>query len=474
MSVISFTKDTSSKIKLYYQLYERFTEEIKSGALKPKTKLPSIRQTAEDFSLSKNTVTKAYSMLEKNGFIYSEEKRGYFVNKISDMSMEQDSEVQSKETKEENEDSSIPTVESILKQRGSSILQDEISSEASELSSVIAESISAVRKLNIPTVDKIVAQETESVPQKETQPEETVPKKEDVVIKEPEPENEDGIKSKIAKICTHVLCGDPEDTDKASDPFGEKTFRAAIASFLKSNLNIHTVPEQIVVSSDASHLLRSILSLQTIREPFEKSNGMGLLKLADKLSSGSATPIKAMTGLAKGTDEKTKRIFSKSKLPYREIPSDELGLNPQNPENADSTSIFIVPGDLKPLTTGDSNERIWTILDWAYQVSYRHIIEYDTLPLFKEKSSGDTEYLRIKSSDLRNKVIYINSFENLLWSGFKAAFAVLPSAVCADYHQFYDYLPCPLSLLEQQILTEFINGGNLEQISRGLYGKEKD
>ena len=511
MSSVNFTLDTTSKIKLYHQLYDKFVEEIKSGALKPKTKLPSIRQIAEDLGVSKNTVTKAYAQLEKSGFIYAEEKRGYFVNNLAESTQDNqiENQVDAEEQKIESDDSSIPTVESILKQRRSNLLPDEMPPAPPDLSTVIADSLAVVQRKSVPTteetvptVQSIAPQVNESVPivdeivtqpaeaentepivnetpqevkqetKQEINQEQVAPEPEKINPPAPEPEpetKESTIQTLVTKICTHVLQNAGTATQEVYDPFGELYFRKAIASFLNSYLDIKTSPEQIVVSSDSSHLLKSILALQTIREPFEKSNGMGLLKLANKLSSGSATPIKAMTGLSEGTDEKIKQIFSKSRLPYREIPSDELGLNPQNPENAESTSIFIVPGDLKPLTTGDSKERLWKILDWSYQISYRHIIEYDTLPLFREP-----EHVRIKTSDLQGKVIYINSFENLLWGGLKAAFAVLPSTVCADYKQYYDYLPCPLSLLEQQILTEFINSGNLEQLKRGLYGKEKN
>ncbi|MBQ1661173.1 MAG: GntR family transcriptional regulator [Treponema sp.] len=461
--MISFTKDITSKIKLYHQLYERFSEEIKNGSLKPDSKLPSIRQVSEEFEISKNTVTKAYNLLEKNGFIHSEEKRGYFVNSISESA--QETKAPTETAKTEPEDNSIPTVESILKQRRPVLLSDDMPPAPADLSSVIADSISVVAKQSVPEEEPVEEPEEKpeenSVPTPQStqsieQPSVTVPEEKS----EPEPETPPSVQTLIAQICTHVL--KDTQTEPAREPFGEKSFREAIAKFLKSHLNIQTSPEQIVVASDSRHLLKSILALQTIREPFEKSNGMGLLKLADKLSSGSATPVKAQTGLAEGTDENTKMIFTKSKLPYREIPYDELGLNPQDIHNSESTSIFIVPGDLKPLTTGDCKERIWQILDWAYQISYRHIIEYDTSPLLSEP-----ERIRIKSSDLRSKVIYINSFENLLWGGLKAAFAVLPSSVCADYKQYYDYLPCPLSLLEQRILTEFINNGSLEQIKRG-------
>ena len=63
--------------------------------------------------------------------------------------------------------------------------------------------------------------------------------------------------------------------------------------------------------------------------------------------------------------------------------------------------------------------------------------------------------------EANDKVIYINSFENLLPLGMKLSFAVLPKAILADFQQKYDSFSCPVSLLEQAAMTEFINKGYL-------------
>ncbi|HZH61360.1 MAG TPA: PLP-dependent aminotransferase family protein [Metabacillus sp.] len=63
--------------------YSKIIEEIKlqlaDGSLVAGSKLPSVRQLSEQFSCSKNTVIKAYAELEKEHFIYSVPKSGYYV-----------------------------------------------------------------------------------------------------------------------------------------------------------------------------------------------------------------------------------------------------------------------------------------------------------------------------------------------------------------------------------------------------------
>ena len=83
---------------------------IKNKELPEETKLPSIRTLSEDYNISRNTVTKAYSELEANGYIYSLSKSGFFVKNPS-------STEPSLHSKEKSEDEGIPTVESIIKER---------------------------------------------------------------------------------------------------------------------------------------------------------------------------------------------------------------------------------------------------------------------------------------------------------------------------------------------------------------------
>ena len=69
------------KNKKYIELYEKIVNLINENELKPKEKLPSKRDLAIDLNVSINTVINAYMMLLDEGYIYSIEKKGYFVTK---------------------------------------------------------------------------------------------------------------------------------------------------------------------------------------------------------------------------------------------------------------------------------------------------------------------------------------------------------------------------------------------------------
>lgn len=68
---------------LYEQVVERFKHLILCGVLKEDEKIPSVRNLAMDLSINPNTIQRAYTELEREGFIYSVKGRGNFVSSVS-------------------------------------------------------------------------------------------------------------------------------------------------------------------------------------------------------------------------------------------------------------------------------------------------------------------------------------------------------------------------------------------------------
>lgn len=75
--------DSRSKIPLYLQVYEFYKEKIVQGEFKSGEKLPSKRQLSETLGISINTVSKAYYLLEEEGFINPKKRSGYFVEQLN-------------------------------------------------------------------------------------------------------------------------------------------------------------------------------------------------------------------------------------------------------------------------------------------------------------------------------------------------------------------------------------------------------
>ncbi|MBR5273330.1 MAG: GntR family transcriptional regulator [Clostridia bacterium] len=67
------------KRDVYLEVAERYARFIEIGILKSGDKLPSVRVAASELGVNPNTVQKAYSYLENQGYIYSLPKKGVFV-----------------------------------------------------------------------------------------------------------------------------------------------------------------------------------------------------------------------------------------------------------------------------------------------------------------------------------------------------------------------------------------------------------
>lgn len=67
---------------VYLQIRDRISHLIKSGALQPGDRLPSIRSLAKSTEVNKLTVIEAYSVLEADGLIYARQGAGYFVSRL--------------------------------------------------------------------------------------------------------------------------------------------------------------------------------------------------------------------------------------------------------------------------------------------------------------------------------------------------------------------------------------------------------
>lgn len=71
--------NTASRIPIYIQIVDRIRHLVATGALKPGEQLPTIRQLAVDLRVDPNTVARAYTILDKEGVISTQQGRGTFI-----------------------------------------------------------------------------------------------------------------------------------------------------------------------------------------------------------------------------------------------------------------------------------------------------------------------------------------------------------------------------------------------------------
>ncbi|MFK4431634.1 MULTISPECIES: PLP-dependent aminotransferase family protein [unclassified Bacillus (in: firmicutes)] len=82
MKELIFNINRKSENPMYQQVYQYIRTQILSGKLEKGKKLPSIRQLAIQLEVSRNTTQVAYEQLQSEGYIQSENKKGFFVEAI--------------------------------------------------------------------------------------------------------------------------------------------------------------------------------------------------------------------------------------------------------------------------------------------------------------------------------------------------------------------------------------------------------
>lgn len=427
--------DKTSKVKLYHQLYLFFVNAIENKELPEETKLPSIRILSEDYNISRNTVTKAYSELEANGYIYSLSKSGFFVKNPS-------STEPSLHSKEKSEDEGIPTVESIIKERkkekteekndfvtenidadssvlknsGTFILTDPFSSEQEEQSSVL--------KLPSENNEKTILTNTGDLVNSSPEKRKILSPIEDYI---------ESAKTAI-KENKNLLEG-----NKIPDLTGEEPLRIAIAAFLYKFHHLEVNPSQVVVSCNKADILFKLLLLDEFKNP--KSSLHGLLQLAEK--SISPRKIKPCIAVPQGFHSSLTDVFSAASIKTTEIPFDSKESIAALLEKSGATSAFIYSKNT------DSKQKKQEILEWAAKEDFRYIIEYDTST---EISGSDFVY----SQDFNGKCIYIENFSNLISKSINTTAAILPKKILESYKNQYQKFGCPLSILSQMSIADFL------------------
>lgn len=97
--ILSDSKNSTYK---YRQIYEILKEKIISGQLPKDYKLPSKRELAKDLNISINSVATAYEQLIAEGYVYTLEKKGYYIVELNAFKQENSNRKELKESLKES------------------------------------------------------------------------------------------------------------------------------------------------------------------------------------------------------------------------------------------------------------------------------------------------------------------------------------------------------------------------------------
>ncbi len=77
--------DFESEQALYLQIHHQIVEGIAQGFLKSGDSLPSVRRLAAELEINLQTIAKAYSLLQNEGFIKAHRREGFRVRPHEEM-----------------------------------------------------------------------------------------------------------------------------------------------------------------------------------------------------------------------------------------------------------------------------------------------------------------------------------------------------------------------------------------------------
>ncbi|MBB5218856.1 DNA-binding transcriptional MocR family regulator [Treponema rectale] len=452
MRLDSFVLDKDSKIKLYRQLYNSIVEAIEDNSLKSGSKLPSIRELADSISASKNTVTKAYDLLEKDGYIFSIPKSGYYTKNPNEDS----------ETLKAKKDSEeiIPTVDSICRDYSSGDVFDAntLLDNTKNNTIILKNAFSNQRS----TESEIKASSFKTVDTKTV-----ILSSGDTYTLEQRTNNAEALDTSLVESLKSVLKGDRARLNTFSDPFGDESLRISFSTFLYEETHIDANPSDLIIDSGIQNQLRNILSLPEIIRIKEKysslQRGQGLLKAAEEIQYPEQKQKPSIL-YAINPGEDIKAIFTLAGFECYESDTvfKENGLSDLEQHNV--VIAFVSPLDIigrpeKEIENGYKNFGSWL-------TNHEHImIEHDSSIL---KSDRRYTYPTFRAKSCENQIIFIKTLDFILSKGLNASCTVLPKNLAEEYKSVYRHFGCALPLINQLTLSDFIMTGKFSSYLKNL------
>lgn len=449
----TFKHYENSRIKLYRKIYNSVVKSIESGSLKTSTKLPSIRALSKTIGASKNSITKAYDLLEKEGYIYSVPKSGYYTKSPNEEVFIN--------TKEESKKDQLLTVDSIYKERESSgdIFDSKSILKNSKTSSIFfSDNFSKqLQENSILKASDFESKKSNTV----------FLSSGDIYTREIRDKNTESLDFYIKQSFDNVLKNQRERLNHASEAFGDESLKISFAAFLFKETNIDINPSDLIIDSGIENQLRNILSLPFIKDLQEKNSfqkkNKGLLKAAEEMQTAS-NKRKVSVMFAKDPGENIKNIFEKAGFNCfkSDAAFEENGLEIMEENNVLIT--FISPLDIIGRPQNQISIAYKNINNWIKDKNHI-LIEHDSTLL--PKKFRDI-YPTIKTIESNSQIIFIKTFESIFSKGLNSSCTILPKNLFAEYKKEYECYGCPLPLINQLILSNLIISGNLYTYLKNL------
>ena len=247
------------------------------------------------------------------------------------------------------------------------------------------------------------------------------------------------------KILRNLMQNRQKDVMMPSPTQGIIELRKAIADELVKTRGLVVSPEQIVVGSSSEYLY-SVISRLIGSEKIYALEDPGYANIGE--------------------------VYELNHIKKEYIPVDQMGMRVEKLTNSEANVAIVSPSHQFPTGAVMSLERRYDLLEWVKEEKNRYIIEddYDNEFLADEKKIPS-----LKSLDMNDRTIYMNTFSRTLSSTIRFGYIVLPPQLMDEFHAMYSFMHCTVSNFEQYTLATFLKEGHFDkQVERlKLYFEEK-
>ena len=438
--MLTYDLHNAGKLPLYEYLYHCIRRDIAHGVLPAHTRLPGKRRLAANLGVSVNTVQRALELLLAEGFVYSAERKGYFVESL-------DYHIKPDKRGERNTQDTLDALDTRDARDTRDTRDARDTRDTTKLTPLEAHthasSQAAAQTAQRAQADKPIATPLHT-PHTATcatalhTPRETpratphapVPHKQ----QQQQKTSLELFPVSVWHKCMREALMLPNNKLLQALPFkGLLALREALARSLYETRALSVSPHNIVIGAGSELQFDQLLWVlgANTRLVFQKP---GYTKLA---------------AIARGRG-----------VSWEGIEARENALDIEQLERMHANAVRVTPANLFPSgAVMPIKERI-KLFNWANKQPSRIIIEddYDS-----ELRYGSKPFAPLFAEDVRGRVVYMNTFSKTLAPSFRISYMILPDDLLKRYECLFAEFSSTVSSFEQYALARFIEQGFFER-----------
>lgn len=236
----------------------------------------------------------------------------------------------------------------------------------------------------------------------------------------------------LAKIMRQVISERGACLSEKVPHQGLWELRDAIANHLWHYRGMKTDPNRIVIGSGAEYLY--VLLAQLFGE-------------------------KKVFGIESPSYEKIKKVYSRLRVVFEELPMDETGIAGEALQQTRAEVLHVSPFHSFPTGISATPGKRREYLAWA-KARGAILIEDD---FDSEFSQSKKPLETIFSMDGGQRVIYLNTFSKSLAPSMRMGYMILPEPLWNFYEKKLGFYSCTVPAFDQYVLARFISEGHFER-----------